>query len=425
MLKSLILQGVGPAERTEIEPGSRLNLFTGDNGLGKSFLLDVAWWVLTRTWAGLPALGRRNGRNGARIEWTLKGKIRRLLHDESHIQSGQPPDFWPRKPGRPPMVGLTLYARVDGGFSVWDPARNYWRKSLTKGVDAPERPEAYHFTNEEVWSGLPLRAPEKLCLGLLQDWILWQSHPREGSFRVLERVLHVLSPDPRERMVPGENPVKLSVADVRPVPTLELPYGTIPIVHASAGMKRILALAYLLVWAWKEHREASAALGQKPDRRLILLLDEVEAHLHPRWQRLILPAILAAVKELNPQVSIQILATTHSPMVLASVEPIFDEEQDRLYVFDLANKRVELREQRWAKQGDATNWLVSEVFGLQQARSPEAERAIEAAEAFMRGDPTPPGLRTRQQIHAELRRVLPDHDDFWPRWIVAGQRRAQ
>ena len=46
------------------------------------------------------------------------------------------------------------------------------------------------------------------------------------------------------------------------------------------------------------------------------------------------------------------------------------------------------------------------------------ERAIEAAEAFLRGDPTPPDLTTREQIHAELQRVLGGHDDFWPRWLV-------
>lgn len=34
----------------EMELGTRLNLITGDNGLGKSFLLDVAWWALTRKW---------------------------------------------------------------------------------------------------------------------------------------------------------------------------------------------------------------------------------------------------------------------------------------------------------------------------------------------------------------------------------------
>lgn len=48
MLKYLHLKNVGPAPEMEMDLGTRLNLITGDNGLGKSFLLDVAWWALTR-----------------------------------------------------------------------------------------------------------------------------------------------------------------------------------------------------------------------------------------------------------------------------------------------------------------------------------------------------------------------------------------
>lgn len=86
----------------------------------------------------------------------------------------------------------------------------------------------------------------------------------------------------------------------------------------------------------------------------------------------------------------------------------------------MVNGEVHLREQPWAKQGDVVNWLVSDSFGLEQGRSIEAERAIEAAEAWMRGahDQLPVGLETQTAIHAELLRVLADHDSFWPRWIV-------
>jgi hypothetical protein len=51
MLESIHLKNVGPAPEMKMDLAPRLNLITGDNGLGKSFLLDVAWWVLTRTWA--------------------------------------------------------------------------------------------------------------------------------------------------------------------------------------------------------------------------------------------------------------------------------------------------------------------------------------------------------------------------------------
>lgn len=38
-------------------------------------------------------------------------------------------------------------------------------------------------------------------------------------------------------------------------------------------------------------------------------------------------------------------------------------------------------EVRLLEEGDVVNWLVSDAFGLDQARSVEAEQAIEAAEA--------------------------------------------
>lgn len=56
MLKNIDLRNVGPSRRLKVDFSPRLNLLTGDNGLGKTFILDVAWWALTRKWADLQAL---------------------------------------------------------------------------------------------------------------------------------------------------------------------------------------------------------------------------------------------------------------------------------------------------------------------------------------------------------------------------------
>jgi len=39
----------------------------------------------------------------------------------------------------------------------------------------------------------------------------------------------------------------------------------------------------------------------------------------------------------------------------------------------------------------------------------------------MRGDKAglPDGLKTQAAIDKALRKTLPGHDDFWPRWLVA------
>lgn len=56
MLQQLKLAGVGPlTDSIPIDFATRLNLLTGDNGLGKTFLLDVAWWALTGSWPDRPA----------------------------------------------------------------------------------------------------------------------------------------------------------------------------------------------------------------------------------------------------------------------------------------------------------------------------------------------------------------------------------
>ena len=50
VLHQLQLRNVGPMPQLELALAPRLNLITGDNGLGKSFLLDAAWYCLTRRW---------------------------------------------------------------------------------------------------------------------------------------------------------------------------------------------------------------------------------------------------------------------------------------------------------------------------------------------------------------------------------------
>lgn len=405
MLKKLEFNAVGPAPQMRIDFASRLNLIAGDNGLGKSFLLDTAWWALTRTWArGFVIPQLPPAEPSIKLAYTKQS----AGDYEYTSKFDRTRDTWGVAAGRPAIPGLVLYAQVDGGFAVWDPARNYSKK------ETRDRPQAYLFKPEEVWAG------NSLCEGLVRDWASWQRE-RGEAFAALAKVLRVLSPSASSQLEPGELR-KIALNDPKQYPTLRMSYGQdVAVVHASAGMRRILAVAYLLVWAWREHVASSKLLGTKPIQEFILIFDEIEAHLHPQWQRRIVPALLQVMSVLNGDhdVSIQLIAATHSPLVLASVEPDFDQAQDKLFVLEEVGQQVFLRERAWAKQGDVLGWLVSNTFGLVQARSIEAERAIEAAESLMRGDAElPEGLDTKDAIDTELKRVLPGHDPFWPRWVV-------
>jgi hypothetical protein len=405
MLESIHLKNVGPAPEMQMELAPRLNLITGDNGLGKSFLLDVAWWALTRTWAREMVVPKPNA--DAEIAFAFTTKSGSTHAYASRYQAAR--ERWGVKV-RPnlnqPIPGLILYAQVDGGFSVWDPARNYGT-----GMGGPsDGPSAFLFSAQEVWRG------NQYCKGLIDDWALWQAGNSQ-SFQVLTNVLDCLSPSPTERLTPGSLR-KLTVRDPQRYPTLRMPYGEdVPVILASAGMRRIIALAYLLTWAWQEHIESAKLRGQKPTREIVFLIDEIEGHLHPQWQRRIVPALLKVMDALTGKhgSKVQLLVTTHAPLVLASVEPSFDADEDGWFDLDLEQKQVVLRKRPFVRHGEVGNWLVSEAFDLKEPRSLEGEQAIARAQSVL--DAAAPTLKAIKEADLGLRKAgLPDIDPFWVQW---------
>lgn len=428
MLKRITTHDVEPAD-LDVALAPRLNVLAGDNGLGKTFVLDLAWWALTGMWAQRPAIPKRHDGAAPTIRFELDGADGATAIDGSFDFQEQ---RWGRAvphrsridaaTGRPRSrlevddQRLVIAARSEGGFDVWDSYRTSGPWRLPLGNAAWGESRRFSLDPRTVWDGLTAEDGTTLCNGLIRDWTTWQFQ-KLALFELFARVLAKLSPHSGEVIAPGPA-VRVSMEDSRDIPTIRLPYGIVPVTHASAGMRRVLALAYVLVWTWHEHTEAARLMNVAPLRELVLLIDEVDAHLHPTWQRVILPALLGVFPEIERSLQVQVVASTHSPLVLASIETLFDEERDSLLHFALRDGEITVEALPWAKQGDAVNWLVSETFGLHQGRSREAERVIEAAEAFMRGAPTPTGLHTREAIHAELQRVLAEHDDFWPRWLV-------
>ena len=307
MLSKLTLKGVGPAKSLEVEFSERLNLITGDNGVGKSFLLDLAWWVLAGRWVrsnGQPV--PRDDAPDAYVSGAVDGAVKPFWAFD--FPSGE----W-RNVGDEDIETLVIYAQVDGGFSVYDPARRTSDERIPKLSN-------YLFSAQQVWAGIEENGKWR-CNGLYRDWASWQ---RENNhvFWQLKRALEALSP-PGETLRPGAL-LRISTEDVQDYPTIHMPYGIdVPVIHASAAIRRILALAYLLIWTWQEHLQAAALRRQEPARELVLIIDEIEAHLHPAWQKRILPSILTVMAKLTAPTrlpSVQVIASTHSPLVCVSLE---------------------------------------------------------------------------------------------------------
>ena len=192
----------------------------------------------------LPIFGKKvlSASDGeAKISFSFTGKTREESYESSFLRKEQ---TWSGRLGRPANPGLVLYAMSDGSFAVWDPHRNYW---ITRaGLDVQERVPAYVFSPKEVWDGLQDEKGGWLCNGLIRDWAGWQKE-RGAPFKHLKQVLEVLSPSANEKLEPGSL-TRISLDDVRDIPTIRMPYQQeVAVVHASSGMRRIMALAYFLV----------------------------------------------------------------------------------------------------------------------------------------------------------------------------------
>lgn len=450
-MKSLVLKHVGPAAEMEMKDiAPRINLITGDNGLGKTFLLDAAWWAITDSWAAQPFEPEESQRDLATIRFETT--YREAGPTLTQVGFDRKSMTWSRPRASQPFKGLALFARADGSFAVWDYLRTPWRKlgsmSLQEKLREAERagwgdvsalkdsldpligamaedwgPASRRatlvLTADEVLKGVEglvgMESTEKVkCAGLISDLVLWEAR-KSDAWKRFVKALAALSPSPSWKYRPGK-PMFLNSFGEKEVPTVIAESGRPePILLASSAIRRVVSFAYLVVWALEWHERKSKDFGMEPTADFLLVFDELEAHLHPAWQRTILGSVVTLIRELaGKRARLQLIATTHSPLVLASAEPLFDPTKDALWKLDLEDGQVKLERDNWHKRGDASRWLRSDVFDLATAGSLEAEKVMEKAQLVLATKPI--DRKQADEVAAELAKVLPEFDPFLIRW---------
>lgn len=97
----------------------------------------------------------------------------------------------------------------------------------------------------------------------------------------------------------------------------------------------------------------------------IVLIDEIELHLHPKWQRM----VVRKLREVFP--ACQFIITTHSPQVIGQTKP----DKLRLLVHD-ESERVVLKSVGQA-YGMDSSWVLENIMGV-PARDYETEQSLSA-----------------------------------------------
>lgn len=84
----------------------------------------------------------------------------------------------------------------------------------------------------------------------------------------------------------------------------------------------------------------------------VVLIDEIELHLHPAWQRTVIPDLEKAFP------NIQFIVTTHSPQVISQVKP------ESLYILEDSPEGIQAYRPTDGTYGRDSNQLLENIFGI-------------------------------------------------------------
>lgn len=143
-------------------------------------------------------------------------------------------------------------------------------------------------------------------------------------------------------------------------------HGLLPLSLLSDGVRAVISLAADLAFRCAR---LNGQLGDQAAKQTtgIILIDEIDLHLHPAWQQ----RIIVSLRRAFPQM--QLIVSTHSPQVLTTV----NREQIRV-----------------VRRDDAGNWISEKP-----ETSPLAQESGDALASVMAVSPKPP-LELVEQAHA-------------------------
>ena len=205
---------------------------------------------------------------------------------------------------------------------------------------------------------------------LKRSWARYLQDRREPQRQLVEGVKEMLS----DGLLPcGMRVVEISVDHV----VVEDRQGLrLPLRDASDGCRGIYATILDLVYGIGKVHGEEGLFAKREGRTVVdlpgvVLIDEIEAHLHPAWQR----EIPRWLKAHFPK--IQFLVTTHSPLVVQAADPHGIFTLPTPGESDSAPRRLDPREEDKIRLGRAERTLVGSTFGLRHSRSTWAVEQIE------------------------------------------------
>ena len=399
MLSRVVLTNIGAFEQLDLELRSGWNLLLGNNGVGKSTVLRAIALGLCGDHPSAIEAGKgllRSGCDTGVIELQVgPSRFRTELHRSTDAVRVRTTSLTPLQQGNWAVLGFPSLR----GMSLATPT----------GISSTQVPEP------RVEDLLPLlRDDVDHRLDDVKQWIInIEARARQSgdqrSRRLLEQFFEVVS-----ALTPGATLAYEAVDQVSWQVWVRTDDGVISIDQLSQGMNSILAWVGTLLqrmYDIYQGRDDPAA------ESAFVLIDELDAHLHPVWQRL-LPSL---IREHFPKV--QCLATSHSPLMASSLRPgelFVATREPGPSVDGVVRSVVTITAVDVDPRGlRADQILTSPLFGLLTSRSPEFGQRVDRYSELMIAE-----SRTPNEEH-EMQRLKSSIATSYRDGETEGQREAE
>jgi predicted ATP-binding protein involved in virulence len=127
------------------------------------------------------------------------------------------------------------------------------------------------------------------------------------------------------------------------------------------------------------------------EKNLILFLDEIEVHLHPAWQRKVLPIVQKLFK------NSQIFVSTHSPFVVNSVDDAW------VYKLELENGKAKVANVERSEDARSYRYVLRNTFDIKNEFGIEIEKRLE--DFYKKRDAILTGNGNSKKAKAELKKI--------------------
>lgn len=330
-LHSLSLTNIGPFDEASVEfladgdTSANVTLLTGANGTGKTIILDAIRSLFGREFATVERdLWRKGAVGGIRGDFSgpVEGR-----HSRFSIGLGAAAPRYPNG-----SSSLDVAANVGRGAQPPPWVVDFWRSQLAN--DAYAITSLAAIDHRALFKGALQGISSNAAVTQLLCHFDYLRDSRNARERATGEALYTLA----------QKIVQMSLLDgelkeierLTFTPIVRQGGHDVPLASISSGNAYLVQrMITLLGRMYSLHVLRDGDPAKLHEASGLLLIDEAENHLHPSWQKRLLPN----VREVFP--NLQIIAATHSPFVVASVRDA------RVYVchYDPTTRRTTVREE--------------------------------------------------------------------------------